>query len=108
TPIAPEEEIDIEIWGPSGDIGGPRSTSFVKEPPIEPTDWIALPKVKGSDEWSRFAPYLLDPARVPEVGADSASAAQSTSEWQRHTASDWSGVACAFTTIESEHDQVRI
>lgn len=91
---------DDSIWAFDG-IGGPhREGPRTPDPaPIRPDAWIAVPN-SGDDAALLAFPWILDPERAaPRHGDDG---------WTAKLTSPSAAAACAFTTVASEHNEVRM
>lgn len=91
---------DDSIWG-FGNIGGPHRAG-PREPdpaPIVPGDWIAVPAASGEAALLAF-PWILDPERAaPRAGEDG---------WTAKLGVPLAAAACAYASVHSEADEVRM
>lgn len=98
--LAQDWRDDDSIWG-FGNIGGPhRAGPRAPDPaPILPGEWIAVPESSGEAALLAF-PWILEPGRAaPRAGEDG---------WTAKLAPPLAAAACAFATVVSDVDEVRM
>jgi hypothetical protein len=98
---------DAEIWGTSV-LRGPIPPTDAKPlpAPIVPTQWFVVPKGASANEWAAVSRYILDPHSAP--AAKDSSEKPSASPWVAAHDSHPSNFLCAYTSLVSERDEVRM
>jgi len=112
-PPKPEKRTDLPaddaIWG-YGWIGGeyPVGGPPPAPAPIVPKNWLVVPRASGNGI-SELLTRLADPkAGRPAAGDKIAGSTREDAKWEARGSESLKDVACAFTCIECERDQVRM
>ncbi len=107
-PKRSQQAVDESIWG-DGSIDGPipRESSPVAAP-ILPLDWVALPR--GAEHaTAEILKRVLDPIGNPPSPGDAAACAPLDHlRWEARHGQPVAEVACAFTRIVCDADEVRM